>query len=66
MTFFRFAMLNVKRNPKVYGPYFFSSFFAVSMFFIYALLIFHPDLSGQINSVNGSMSELATIGFQIS
>ncbi|MET1249353.1 ABC transporter permease [Sporolactobacillus sp. STCC-11] len=66
MTFFRFAMLNVKRNPKVYGPYFFSSFFAVSMFFVYALLIFHPDLSGQINSVNGSMSELATIGFQIS
>jgi putative ABC transport system permease protein len=66
MTFFHFAILNVKRNPKVYGPYFFSSFFAVSMFFVYALLIFHPDLSGQIDSVNGRMSELATIGFQIS
>ncbi|MDN3954587.1 FtsX-like permease family protein [Sporolactobacillus laevolacticus] len=66
MTFFRFALNNVRRSPKVYGPYFFSSFFAVSMFFVYALLVFHPDFAGEIQSVNERMSLLAMIGFQIS
>lgn len=36
------------------------------MFFVYALLVFHPDFAGEIQSVNERMSLLAMIGFQIS
>ncbi|EUJ49420.1 hypothetical protein [Listeria rocourtiae] len=66
MSFRQFVINNVRRNPKVYGPYFFTSFFAVMMFFTYALLIFHPEFKSNIDSSSDTMSYFAMIGFQIS
>ncbi len=45
MTFFRFAIHNVRRNERAYAAYFLSNVFAIVIFFIYATLAFHPDLS---------------------
>lgn len=66
MSFRQFVINNVRRNPKVYGPYFFTSFFAVSMFFVYALLVFHPEFKDSIDSSSETMSYFAMIGFQVS
>ncbi|WP_430533981.1 ABC transporter permease [Listeria rocourtiae] len=66
MSFRQFVINNVRRNPKVYGPYFFTSFFAVMMFFTYALLIFHPEFKTNIDSSSDTMSYFAMVGFQIS
>ncbi|QPA31401.1 FtsX-like permease family protein [Thermaerobacillus caldiproteolyticus] len=49
MTFRQFALNNVKRSFGRYAAYFFSSTFAVTVFFMYAAFIFHPDV------VNGSI-----------
>ncbi|MBC6314906.1 FtsX-like permease family protein [Listeria grandensis] len=66
MSFRQFVINNVRRNPKVYGPYFFTSFFAVTMFFVYALLVFHPEFKNNIDSSSTTMSYFAMIGFQVS
>ncbi|AQY50797.1 hypothetical protein PWEIH_09308 [Listeria weihenstephanensis FSL R9-0317] len=66
MSFRQFVINNVRRNPKVYGPYFFTSFFAVTMFFVYALLVFHPEFKDNIDSTSETMSYFAMVGFQIS
>ncbi|KGL41033.1 hypothetical protein BMT55_08035 [Listeria newyorkensis] len=66
MSFRQFVINNVRRNPKVYGPYFFTSFFAVTMFFVYALLVFHPEFKDSIDSSSETMSYFAMIGFQVS
>ncbi|MBC2097547.1 ABC transporter permease [Listeria booriae] len=66
MSFRQFVINNVRRNPKVYGPYFFTTFFAVTMFFVYALLIFHPEFQDTIDSSSETLSYFAMIGFQIS
>ncbi|WP_044895149.1 FtsX-like permease family protein [Bacillus alveayuensis] len=49
MTFRQFAFNNVKRSFGRYAAYFFSSAFAVTVFFMYAAFIFHPDV------VNGTI-----------
>jgi putative ABC transport system permease protein len=49
MTFRQFAFNNVKRSFGRYAAYFFSSAFAVTVFFMYASFIFHPDV------VNGTI-----------
>lgn len=43
MSFRRFAFLNVKRNAGAYAAFFLSSGFAVTIFFMYAMFMFHPD-----------------------
>ena len=44
MTFFQFANNNVRRNSRAYAAYFMSSAFSILVFFLYAILINHPDL----------------------
>ena len=49
MTFRQFALHNVRRSFSRYAAYFLSSAFAVTVFFMYAAFIFHPDV------VNGTI-----------
>ncbi|SFS77426.1 ABC transporter permease [Marininema halotolerans] len=44
MNFRQFALNNVKRNGGAYVGYFLSCVFVVMMFFLYAILMFHPQL----------------------
>ncbi|MGY0692518.1 FtsX-like permease family protein [Virgibacillus sp. FSP13] len=44
MTFRQFAFNNVKRNTRQYLSYFLSCTFAVTVFFMYAVVVFHPDI----------------------
>ncbi|SFM44960.1 putative ABC transport system permease protein [Gracilibacillus orientalis] len=44
MTFRQFAFNNVKRNSRQYLSYFFSCMFSVAVFFIYAVIMFHPEI----------------------
>lgn len=44
MTFRQFAFNNVRRNFRSYLAYFLSSAFAVMIFFVYAVFIFHPEM----------------------
>lgn len=46
MTFRQFAFNNVKRNARQYMSYFFSCMFSVAVFFIYAVIMFHPEIDG--------------------
>ncbi|WP_068615966.1 FtsX-like permease family protein [Paenibacillus tuaregi] len=66
MNFRQFAFNNVVRNKRTYIAHFLSSAFSVMIFFIYALLLFHPDLQGQLVSNSSTMSMLATMGMRVS
>ena len=44
MTFLQFAYRNVFRNFRNYAAFFMASFFSVFVFFIYSMLMFHPDI----------------------
>lgn len=46
MTFSQFAWNNVTRNARAYVAYFLCSTFSVSIFFSYAIFMFHPALMG--------------------
>ncbi|WP_042351729.1 FtsX-like permease family protein [Bacillus massiliigorillae] len=62
MNFRQFALTNVKRNTRSYAAYFLSSVFSITIFFIYAAFIFHPDvLTGSLSekSVTTSLSKEA-------
>lgn len=48
MTFRQFAYRNVLRNKRKYAAYFVSSAFSVMIFFLCALFIFHPAISGDL------------------
>lgn len=54
------------RSKRTYAAHFLSSTFSVMVFFIYALLLFHPSLQGELASTSKTMSKLATTGMQIS
>lgn len=47
MTFRQFVFNNVFRNKRLYGAYFLSSLFTVSIFFTFAMFAFHPTLAGE-------------------
>ncbi|NMM54710.1 ABC transporter permease [Paenibacillus aquistagni] len=66
MTFRQFAFNNVIRNKRIYVAHFLSSAFSVMVFFVYALLLFHPDLQGELQSTSETMSKLAKMGMNIS
>lgn len=66
MNFRQFAFNNVFRNRRAYVAHFLSSTFSVMIFFIYALLLFHPDLKGNIVSSSGTLSMLGTMGLRVS
>lgn len=44
MTFRQFAFNNVRRNSRQYVSYYLSSMFSVTVFFMYAVLVFHPEV----------------------
>ncbi|WP_377867454.1 FtsX-like permease family protein [Bacillus sp. R86525] len=66
MTFRQLAFNNVLRNQRIYLGHFFSSTFAVLIFFTYGLLIFHPNLQGELTHVSTIMSTFGRIGFHLS
>jgi putative ABC transport system permease protein len=59
MTFFQFALNNVRRNGRAYAAYFLSSAFAILMFFLYATPANHPGLH------QGYVSQIATKGMEV-
>ncbi|MBH5317496.1 ABC transporter permease [Paenibacillus sp. GSMTC-2017] len=66
MNFRQFAFRNVIRKKRTYAAHFLSSAFSVMVFFIYAVLLFHPDLQGQLKSSSGVASYLGTMGLKVS
>lgn len=44
MTFQQFAYHNVIRNSRIYAAFFMASIFSVMVFFIYSMLMFHPNI----------------------
>ncbi|WP_128102440.1 FtsX-like permease family protein [Paenibacillus sp. DCT19] len=65
MNFRQFAINNVVRNKRIYLAHFLSSTFSVMIFFIYALLLFHPDLSEGLKGSSETVTSLANQGFVI-
>lgn len=66
MTFQQFAFNNIMRSKRTYAAHFLSSTFSVMVFFTYALLLFHPNLQGELASTSVRMSQLGTMGMKIS
>ncbi|PEE31570.1 FtsX-like permease family protein [Bacillus toyonensis] len=66
MIFRQLAFNNVIRNKRIYLGHFFSSTFAVMIFFTYGLLVFHPNLQGELTHVSTIMNTFGKIGFQLS
>jgi putative ABC transport system permease protein len=66
MTFFQFALNNVKRNARVYLAYFLSSVFTIMVFFSFAVNLFHPIIvskrGGAVELIMGQ-TELAILVF---
>ena len=54
------------RSKRTYAAHFLSSTFSIMIFFTYALLLFHPNLQGELTSESAMMAKLGTIGMQIS
>ncbi|WP_028778152.1 FtsX-like permease family protein [Shimazuella kribbensis] len=55
MSFLQFAYNNVRRNKRAYAAYLLSSAFAVMIFFIYAIFLFHPQIA---NSLFGKTTQM--------
>ncbi|NMO97403.1 ABC transporter permease [Paenibacillus lemnae] len=66
MNFRQFALNNVLRSKRTYIAHFMSSAFSVMVFFIYAMLAFHPNLENGIMSSSGTVSQLGTMGMKVS
>ncbi|QWG56390.1 ABC transporter permease [Bacillus mycoides] len=66
MTFRQFAFNNIFRNKRTYAAHFLSSAFSIMIFFTYALLLFHPDLQGELKSTSATISAFGTLGFSVS
>ncbi|PEV57425.1 ABC transporter permease [Bacillus thuringiensis] len=66
MNFRQFAFNNVMRSKRAYAAHFLSSTFSIMIFFTYALLLFHPNLQGELASGSKTMAVLGTVGMQIS
>ncbi|PFA86234.1 FtsX-like permease family protein [Bacillus cereus] len=66
MTFQQFALNNIIRSKRTYVAHFLSSTFSVMVFFIYSLLVFHPDLQGELTTVSVTLSALGEIGIKTS
>lgn len=53
VTFLQFAYRNVFRNFRNYAAFFMASFFSVFVFFIYSMVMFHPEIeSGFLGEVS--------------
>ncbi|WP_314066932.1 ABC transporter permease [uncultured Vagococcus sp.] len=56
MTFNQLVFQNIRRQPRVFLSYFFSSVFSVTIFFIAAMLYYHPLLQGDTPEGNMQIS----------
>ncbi|MDE7553223.1 FtsX-like permease family protein [Bacillus tropicus] len=65
MNLRQFALNNVIRNKRLYLGHFLSSTFAVMILFIYELLAFHPNFTGNLVSTSAVIGALSTQGFKI-
>ncbi|GIN85896.1 ABC transporter permease [Heyndrickxia sporothermodurans] len=65
MNLRQFAIHNVLRNRRTYMAYFLSSAFSVMIFFTYSLLLFHPDLQGELKSTSDTISALGSMGMRV-
>ncbi|MDQ0111186.1 ABC transporter permease [Paenibacillus harenae] len=66
MNFRQFAFNNVFRKKRTYAAHFMSSAFSVMVFFIYAVLLYHPDFQGQLASSSDTASYLGGMGLKVS
>ncbi|UZM98951.1 hypothetical protein OL548_32855 [Lysinibacillus sp. MHQ-1] len=63
MTFRQFAYRNVVRNSRIYGAFFHGElFFLWLYFFIYSMLMFHPDIE---RGILGEVSLIGMVGAEI-
>ncbi len=60
MTFKQLVFRNIRRQPRVFLSYFFSSVFSVTIFFIAAMLYCHPLLQGDTPEGNMQTSLFAS------
>ncbi|QDP39419.1 FtsX-like permease family protein [Radiobacillus deserti] len=51
MTFRQFVFNNVKRNTNQYISYFLSCLFSVTVFFMYLMLAFHPEIRAENETI---------------
>lgn len=66
MSFFKLITNNVFRSARTYGSYFLSSVFSVFVFFIFAMLTFHPQLQSGITGSSAEVTVLARMGLGVS
>lgn len=66
MSFFKLITNNVLRSARTYGSYFLSSVFSVFVFFIFAMLTFHPQLQTGLTGSSGDVTVLARLGMNVS
>lgn len=59
MTFRQFAYRNVFRNFRNYAAFFMASFFCVFVFFLYSMLMFHPERE------HGFIGDVSIVGMVI-
>lgn len=67
MTFHQFAFRNVFRNFRVYAAFFLASFFSVLVFFIYSMLMLHPEIDtgflGEVPILGMVLAEFILVAF---
>ncbi len=67
MTFQQFAYHNVFRNFRNYAAFFMASFFSVFVFFLFSMLMFHPEIEngfiGDISFTGMVMAEVVLVAF---
>lgn len=66
MNFFKLITNNVLRSKRTYGGYFLSSSFSVFVFFLFAILNFHPQLKSGLGGSSDTVASLATMGMTVS
>ncbi|MBP1041370.1 ABC transporter permease [Vagococcus sp. BWB3-3] len=65
MNFKQLVVRNVLRNGRAYASYFLSSLLSVMVFFIFALLYFHPTLQKSMIASGEVISSLAAMGIMV-
>lgn len=67
VTFLQFAYRNVFRNFRNYAAFFMASFFSVFVFFIYSMLMFHPEIErgflGEVSIAGMVFAEIILVLF---
>lgn len=62
MNFRQLIIRNLRGNFRTYAAYFISSTFAATVFYIFSLLLFHPQLKKDLSSSSGTISALSKMG----